>query len=380
MNQTLLSFQPGRMGDLYLKNRLVRSATAESTNTRTGEVTDATIELYRRLAEGGAGLIITGHAAACEKGLASPDMTRIHDNAHINGIRKIARAVHETDPECRVILQLNHPGRQISRESPSEPVAPSSILSNRVKALGYTPPRSLLLEEVETIIDDFVAAITRAQEAEFDGVQLHAAHGWLLSSFLSPQLNVRDDRFGGTPANRARILTEIISGARRSVGDTFPILVKINSDDLLPEGLKPADAAQTAVIIERAGCTAIEVSGGTWEALILSEAELGFKPVPIPEARTEIKTLAQEAYFNKNIPTIRAEVSTPLILVGGIKSRVTVENILAQGLVDFCALCRPLIRQPNLPNLWENGTGKGRATCRSCNDCLYAKPRKCVHP
>jgi 2,4-dienoyl-CoA reductase-like NADH-dependent reductase (Old Yellow Enzyme family) len=370
------AFQPGRIGSLTVKNRLVRSATAETTNTDNGEITDATIALYRGLASGGVGLIITGHTAVHRQGLARADMTRVHDDSLIPGLRRLSRAVHTEDKECRILLQLSHPGRQISEHSPSQPVAPSSVLSDRLRALKYQPPRALTIDEIEELIESFVSAVARAQAAGFDGVQLHAAHGWLLSTFLSPNLNHRHDRFGGSLENNARMLTEIITQSRRQSGD-FPILVKMNSDDLVPEGLKPETASKTARLLEKAGCDGIEISGGNWEAMAMSREELGFAPVPIPEARTGIETEAQEAYFYPNAGLFRRETRLPLILVGGIKSFGRVEKILAEGSVDFCALCRPLIRQPDLPDLWRRRVSR-RSDCRSCNGCLHASPRRCV--
>ena len=360
------AFQAGNIGQLAIKNRLVRSATFEYMGTETGEVNDALVRLYRNLAEGGVGLIITGFASVHPESWAHPQQMRAHDDGYIEGLQRIPDAVHELANGCRIILQLNHTGRQqISPELADWTVAPSAVYDE----LFLRTPRELSPREIEDIIDCFAEAIRRARDARFDGVQLHAAHGWLLSSFLSPRTNKRTDAYGGSTENRVRILDEIFKRARSMVGEAFPILIKLSSEDYLPGGMNLDEGKRVAERVSKIGFSALEISGGMWEAMTRDEKELGWKPVPIPEARVDIKTKDQEAYFWGNAREIRKVVEAPLILVGGLRSLEIVENVLGEGSVDFCSMSRPFIREPDFPNKWLSGKGKGETQCISCNRC-----------
>ena len=372
-----IAFQTGEIGGIKLKNRLVRSATFEAMATDDGKVTNIQVELYRTLAQGGVGLIITGHAAVHLGWSAGRHMTRLSDDSYIPMVRKIARAVHQVGNNCKVVLQLTHFGRQCSIQCLRplvEPVAPSAVYDT----LLQRTPREITSEEIDEIIECFSEAIRRAREAEFDGVQLHAAHGYLLSSFLSPHTNRRKDEYGGSTQKRARIMKEIYDRATVKAGDDFPILVKINTDDFFPGGIDSDEAVRIAEELAEIGYTAIETSGGIWEAITRSEEELGWKPVLLPESRTGIKTKEQEAYFWENAKKIRKRVDIPIILVGGIKSIDKIEEILQEGSVDLCSLARPLIREPDLPNRWLQGTGSETSACKSCNVCIpIDEPLKC---
>ena len=253
------------------------------------------------------------------------------------------------------------------REIPeAEPTAPSSVFDTLLKQT----PRALTLEEIETIIEGFAAAIQRAQDAGFDGVQLHAAHGWLLSSFLSPHTNIREDAYGGSIENRSLIVNEIYSRARKKVGENFSILIKMNTSDFLPDGINIRESVQLAKIFSELGYDAIEASGGMWEAMAQGKETLGWEPFMIPEARVNINTKDKEAYFLEGAKEIKKKIASPVILVGGIRSFGRVEEILEQGIVDFVSMARPLIRQPNLPNLWLSGDSHDSAACISCNACF----------
>jgi 2,4-dienoyl-CoA reductase-like NADH-dependent reductase (Old Yellow Enzyme family) len=232
----------------------------------------------------------------------------------------------------------------------------------------------LSLDEVEEIIDAYAAGIGRAQEAGFDGVQLHAAHGWLLSSFLSPRTNQREDRYGGSTENRTRIVTEIHERARKKVDEGFPILIKFNTTDFLPSGIDTGEALGIAAILAKIGFAALETSGGMWENVTRPREELGFAPVLLPESRTEIRKKDHEAYFLPAATEIKKSVEVPIMLVGGMKSIDRIEEILEAGYVDFVSMSRPLIRQPDLPNLWLSGEGPETAACISCNACLPMDP------
>ncbi len=296
------------------------------------------------------------------------------------------------------MLQLGHPGRQVINQEDAikllpvlpqafltyiqrhpelivppkeashavEPTAPSGIYD---PIFGRTP-RALTVEEIEKIIQSFAEGVGRAQEAGFDGVQLHAAHGYLLSSFLSPRTNQREDRYGGSFENRFRIIKDIYEQARKKVSEHFPILIKINTTDFLPDGMDLAEAIRVGKALSEIGFAAIEASGGMWEAATRSQEELGWLPVILPEARTGIKTRDQEAYFLQGAKALKENTGATIILVGGLRSFGKIEEILTSEAVDFVSISRPLVRQPNLPNLWFSGEGPDKAECISCNACL----------
>jgi 2,4-dienoyl-CoA reductase-like NADH-dependent reductase (Old Yellow Enzyme family) len=297
------------------------------------------------------------------------------------------------------MAQLHHPGRQVMDLSAGLPPMPPALIA-RLQRMQRAPqmpeephgeieptapsaihdpmfqriPRALTIEEIEQIVEAYAEGIRRAEEAGFDGVQLHAAHGWLLSSFLSPHTNRRDDRYGGSAENRTRIVCEIYECARKRVAAGFPILIKINTTDFIPGGTDADEAGEVAAILAETGFAAIETSGGMWEAVTRTRDELGWLPVMIPEARVGIKTPEQEAYFLDGARAVKSRVNAPVILVGGMRSIGRIEEVVESGAADFVSMSRPLIRQPDLPNLWLTGDGPDRAACISCNACLPILP------
>jgi 2,4-dienoyl-CoA reductase-like NADH-dependent reductase (Old Yellow Enzyme family) len=390
-------FTPARIGSLEIKNRLVRSATFEGAATQGGEVSEQLIDLYRNLAKGGVGLIITGITGVYSKALA-PGLVRSDNDNFIAGLRKIPLTVKEAAPDCSVMLQLHHPGRQVISQQDTvkmlsllppaliaylqkhpellvppegtvheiEPTAPSAVYD----ATFDRTPRALTVDEIGEIIEAFAEGIRRAQEAGFDGVQIHAAHGWLLSSFLSPRTNKREDQYGGSTDNRTRIIREIYEQARKKVGDSFPILIKINTTDFLKGGIELDEVIRVGEILCHLGFTAIEASGGMWEACTRTKEELGWVPVVLPESRTGIATYNDEAYFLPGAKALKEKTKATVILVGGMRSFSKIEDVLTAKATDFVSLSRPLIRQPDLPNLWRSGEGEDKAECISCNACL----------
>jgi 2,4-dienoyl-CoA reductase-like NADH-dependent reductase (Old Yellow Enzyme family) len=391
-------FTPARIGQLEIKNRLVRSATYENAATREGEVSDFLVDLYRTLAKGGVGLIITSVASVYSK---APQMhlgMRVDSDSFIPSLKKIPRVIWESAPDSKVMLQLGHPGRQvINREDAAkllpmlpqaylayirrhpelmlppeeaphvvEPTAPSAVYD----ATFDRTPRALTVEEIEEIIESFAEGVRRAQEAGFDGVQLHAAHGYLLSSFLSPRTNQREDQYGGSIENRTRIIKDIYQRARKKVSERFPILIKINTTDFLPAGMDLAEVVQVGRALSEIGFAAIEASGGMWEAVTRKQEELGWPPVILPEARTGIKAQDQEAYFLPGAKALKEKTNATIILVGGLRSFSKIEEVLTSKVADFVSISRPLIRQPDLPSLWRSGEGPDKGECISCNACL----------
>jgi 2,4-dienoyl-CoA reductase-like NADH-dependent reductase (Old Yellow Enzyme family) len=357
-------FSAASIAGLTISNRLVRSATWDPSILTSRQMTDEVLDLYRSLALGGVGAIITGGFPVYRQRFPEEEADRpvyLYPDLRLNGLEQMAQVVHQARSDCKLIAQL---------EVGYLDAAPSSIPT----PFSAQPPRAFSIEEIEQIITCFVDAITDMRAVGFDGVQLHAAHGGLLSRFLSPYTNQRQDDFGGTPAKRAHIVAEIISRARKQVCD-FPILIKMNCTDYLVGGVDIDNFPVLAQEIVQAGVDAIELSGGMWECLFRPEEELGFRPVPAPESHTRIRRPEQQSYF---LPYAeKLDLSVPLILVGGNRDIENLEAILQKGKVDFIALCRPLIREPDLPNRWRAGLGGRLPECISCNSCLYAM---FVHP
>lgn len=365
--ENYMVFSPGRIGRVTMKNRLVRSATCEYKMAENGAVTDTVLDIYRNLAKGGAGMIITGLMAVTQSGKGVSGQACIYEDCFIDEIAKISGAVQMVNNDCLVIAQLCHSGRQLTHENTTaDCVGPTAMSS----PLLVKESRELSIDEIEIIITDFVNAIVRVKQAGFDGVQLHAAHGYLLSSFLSPYTNQRTDRFGGSVKNRVCIIREIVASARKKVG-SFPILIKMNCDDHVMGGISRESFPDLLREIADTGVDAVEISGGIWDCLMRSEDELGFAPVPIPESRTHIDELQKQSYYYSYVKDLNIPVT--LILAGGNRNIEHMESIIREGYVDFLSLSRPLISEPGLPDRWLHCIGSEKAHCVSCNACLLFK-------
>jgi len=278
----------------------------------------------------------------------------------------VPRAIHETGNGCKVALQIGHTGRQLPQTLNRQTVAPSPI---REPFTGRMP-RELKPHEIEVFIERCAAAVMYAQQAGFDAVQIHAAHGWLLSSFLSPHTNHRSDAYGGSLESRAHILVEIIRRAKKRVDADYPVLLKMNACDYVEEGLDLPEALRLGALFAQAGYAALEVSSGMWETITRDPDIIGWKAERIPEARKRIKTVADEAYHRDFAKAFKTQIGgVKTILVGGLKTPALLEEIIAAQDADLVALSRALIREPDLPNRWAAG-GTDRAACISCNKCL----------
>ncbi len=361
-----LVFEPGKIGGMVIKNRLVRSATYERMASEDGSVTDELIKLYKRLALGGVGLIITGYSYVQSSGKCTPNQTGIDKDDLIAGLREITHTIHEYGNGCKVAAQLVHSGRQ--SHILKDTIAPSAILEPVTNKM----PRAMTTAEIEETVEAFAEAVMRAREAGFDAVQIHAAHGYLLSEFLSPYTNKRTDEYGGSTEKRLKIVEDIYKRSVEKAGKDFPIFIKMNVDDFLEGGINLTESKKIAERLSNMGFAAIETSGGMLEVIIRSEEELGWKPGILAESRINISSKDKEAYHLQYAREIKKVVKVPLILVGGIRPFDVIEGVLAEGSADFIALCRPLIRQPNLPNRWLKGTAASTALCISCNGCVWS--------
>ncbi|MHA2162147.1 MAG: NADH:flavin oxidoreductase [Candidatus Thorarchaeota archaeon] len=365
-------FSKGRIAQLSLPNRLVRSATWDPSILKSRQMTSEVLSLYKELALGGVGLIISGGFPVFNQRDADSESSNWisrYDELRVKGIERMAEIVHSSETECSIIAQIENGNLNAMPSEITSPVSKRKF-------------RSLTVEEIGDIVDCFVEAIVDMMKAGFDGVQLHAAHGGLLSRFLSPYTNHRDDAYGGSMTKRARIIRDIVSKARQLVHN-FPILIKMNCTDYLIGGTDIDNFPNLASEIEQTGIDAIEVSGGMWDCLLRSEQELGFRPVPAPESHTRLGNPKKQSYFLKFVEKLNLNI--PVILVGGNRNIERLEGIISRGKVDFIALSRPLIREPGLPNRWLEGRGSGGTECISCNSCIYSMHHhsdrlvNCVH-
>lgn len=318
---------------LVLSNRIAKAAMTENLADADNQPTARLERLYRRWASGGAGLLVTGNLMVDRRYLERS--RNVVADALVDPARLASYAA--SAGEVPLLAQLNHPGRQTNRFMARRPVAPSR--GPAVAMLGaFARPRALHDDEVDAVVDRFVAAAVRCRDAGFDGVQVHAAHGYLLAQFLSPATNRRADRWGGDVGRRARALLEVVRRTRAATGDGFTLSVKLNSSDFRRGGLAEDDAAEVARLLDAEGIDLLEVSGGTYE----SGALLGLADGQAPTGAD------REAYFAGFAARIAGDVEVPVMLTGGLRTRGAMERLLASGVVDVVGLARPLAMDPDL--------------------------------
>ena len=361
-------FEPGRIGPITVKNRFVRAATSETMSQPSGAITDAYRTLYRDLARGGAGLILTGHMFVHPRGRYFHRQAGIHSDSLVPSLRQFTSMIH--DEGGTIFAELGHAGSQC-RDPDVTPMAPSPV-ENFVSARA---PASATEAEIEEAIASFGQGARRAREAGFDGVHIHAGHGYLISEFNSPHGNRRDDDWGGDAARRSRFVLAVYGAVREAVGPDFPVTVKLGmADSMEAGGLQLEESLDRAAALEDAGVDAIEVSVGIMHLLTKSAGE--FVGVTAKRAFQDLVAhrlfypAAPEAYF---LPAARAAKQrlkrVPVILVGGIRTTDTMGRILAEGAADYISMARPFIREPDLPNRIIAGK-RGLVDCVSCNVCM----------
>ncbi len=347
------------MGRVIIPNRFVRSATHDFMAEEDGSVTDRQVALFRQLAEGEVGLIITGHAFVNPAGKASPRQIGVHEDRMVDGLTLIAQAVRRFP--SRIFLQIAHAGRQTKEKyCGCIPLAPSAIYEPTLKVM----PKEMTAAEIHGAIDDFIQAGRRAKRAGFDGVQLHIAHGYLLSSFISPYTNRREDEWGGLLEKRAHIVSEIVRGIKDITGKDYPVIIKLNSSDFLPQGLRLEESIAIARILEADGIDGIEVSGGT------SEAGKG-------SMWQGLRREDEEGYFVDAASQFRKAVHVPVFGLGGNRTFKVMEAMVKEGKVDLISMSRPFIREPFLVRKFRAGEIK-KSECISCNKCLNPRGIRCA--
>lgn len=320
-----------------LPNRIAKAAMNEQLADDQNSPTKEIIRLYKRWALGGAGLMITGNVMIARTALVLPRDVVIEDERDLPllqewAVASIAQGGH-------IWMQINHPGRQSPIYLSPQPVAPSSI-PLQLSEKEFAQPRALTEAEIKHLIECHICTAKIAKKAGFTGVQIHAAHGYLINQFLSPLSNQRHDDWGGTPEKRMRFLLEVYQGIRNSLGQDFPISVKLNSADFQRGGFTEEESINVVQVLEQVGVDLIEISGGTYEKL----AMMGQTDIAQKES-----TRQREAYFLEYVRKVRSSISLPIMLTGGFRSADAMTQAIEEGSVDVIGLARPLAIAPNLP-------------------------------
>lgn len=376
-----LLLTPGKIGNLELKNRIVRAPVYEALAETDGSVNDALINFYTRLAKGGAGLICTGYMFAAATGRAQIRQVGIHSDEMLPGLKKLADAVHNEG--AKIAFEISHAGRQTEKHLIGRnPFAPSGI---RRDPSFFIKPDEMTGKDVDEIVEAFIKAAERAVAAGSDLIYLHAGGGDLLNQFLSPFFNVRKDKWGGSAENRFRILHEIITGIKRRVSDEIPMLVKMNSQDLPPKtGITTEIAAGYVTMLNKLGVDALELTTGVkfYNHMLCWRGDVPVKEIvqALPWWKKTVGWVLMknlqgkhdlvEGWILDDLQKIKhAAGGMKLFIVGGLRKTAHMEEILETGDADFISLARPLIRQPSFPKQVMEGKAK-EVTCISCNRCI----------
>ncbi len=383
-------FSPARIGTLEVKNRMIRTASHEGLADARGTPTEAQFQFYKGFVDGGIGLVITGYAGIQQNGKSAlHHMTMIDADELVPAHRAMVDRLHSLGG--RIVLQIAHCGRQTSSKDTGAPyiVAPS--------ALRYTfyaeKPHAVTESEIYEVIANFARASRRAKEAGYDGVEIHAAHGYLLSTFLSRGANRRRDQWGGSLENRFRIVALTLRAVRDAVGANYPVLIKLNSYESLSNGIRPQECVEIAKLVDATGCCdAIEISAGT-NANVFYMARGGFPTQAIlkyyrpfcqlpgslrwltrmlaPSAAKLFVPKFTQGYNLETAAAVKRSVSLPVITVGGMRTKAFMEQAISEDKTDFISMARPLLLEPDLANKFQAGLSD-TSHCDNCNICLVA--------
>ncbi|PVZ71941.1 NADH:flavin oxidoreductase/NADH oxidase family protein [Pelagibaculum spongiae] len=339
MNQAITLATPLKLANgAEINNRFFKSAMSEQLGDKNHNPRSGLADVYRRWAEGGVGLNITGNIMIDRTALGEPKNVVLDQKSDLSTFKKWTSAA--TANGSHLWAQLNHPGKQIPSFLTPEPVAPSAIPLTGGLEKVFNTPRALLDSEVESVIQSFATSAALAKEAGFTGVQIHGAHGYLVSQFLSSRHNQRDDRWGGAMENRMRFVLEVYKAMRAKVGEDFPIGIKLNSADFMKGGFTEEESMQVVKALSEAGINLIEISGGTYE----NPSMMGSK-----KNKPKASTVQREAYFLEYAEKVRKLVKTPLVVTGGFRSSQAMTDAIQSGATDMVGIARPLTLIPDLP-------------------------------
>lgn len=319
-----------------LPNRLAKSAMSEALALPDGRVSPQLIRLYGRWASSRLGLMITGNVMIDRRALGEPGNVVVEDERDLSQLRDWAQA--GTAYDTPLWMQINHPGKQAIRGLNAENVAPSAVPFRTDMARLFPTPRALTGGEIDNLIERYANTARIAKKAGFSGVQIHGAHGYLVSQFLSPHHNRRTDKWGGSPENRRRFVLAVYGAMRRVVGADFPIGIKLNSADFQRGGFSEDESLDTVLALAEAGIDLIEISGGTYEA---PEMMLG---------NAKASTLQREAYFLEFATQVRKQTAVPLMVTGGFRTAAGMNAALKDGSLDLVGLARLLAIEPDVPH------------------------------
>lgn len=348
-------FSPKKIGNVEIQNRIVRSATELAAADDAGHVTDEYIEIYKKLAEGGIGLIITEVTAIDEEGKIQRTRQKcLFDDSFIAGNKKLCDVVHEY-ADVKIAPQLNHAGRQ----GPNS-VAPHPYTYKIPMLKKEKPCRPMSAKDIQQLIKDFGSAARRAYESGYDMVQLNGGHGWLLNNFQSAYINQRTDEYGGSTEARTKILVDIYNEIIDQTSRDFPVCIKMNGQDFVEGGIDLDEAETITKILVDTGYAAIEPSGGGG-VTIFQDPSYPFVVIKSPD---------QENYFLETVKRLKPVMKdVPVMLMGGVRNPEIAEKLLQDGTIDFISMSRPFIYEPGLANRWKSGD-TSPALCTSCNKCL----------
>lgn len=357
-------FEPVKINSLELKNRIIRSATWMKSAEEDGSLNEQTLKIYEDLAKGGTGLIVTGYSYILQEEKPNPNMLGIYSDHLIEGHKKLTSIVHKHN--AKVALQIVYGGSASAHPNAKEMtfIGPSAVENVMT---GITPKEGTHYD-FKRITKAYGDAAYRAKLAGYDAVQFHAAHGYFLSMILTPYLNRRTDEYGGDIHGRARLLYEIVQEVRNRVGADFPVMIKINYDDLLNEGegITFEEAQQVCQRLDEIGIDLIELSAGN----------LSVKP-DLDLVRTKLNSLDSQSYYRDAAYKISGQVKAAVSFVGGNRTPELMEQILNESDVQFISLSRPFITEPDLVNKWKEDKSY-KARCISCNHCWDTTPVSCI--
>lgn len=318
---------------ISIPNRIAKSGTSEQLADRFGTPTTDLQQLYAVWARGGTGLLITGNVMIDHRAFVEPRNVVLENDQHLQSHRLWVKAVHASGG--KIIMQINHPGRVAVLPLLKRPVGPSAVGLDLPAMNIIRIPRAMTETEILEQIQRFAKTAKLAVQAGFDGVQVHAAHGYLISQFLSPLANKRQDQWGGSAKNRQRILIETVKAVRVAIGQDKILSVKLNSADFQRGGLTQEESLEIALALEAEGIDLLEISGGNYE----SPAQLGYAP----ERQTE-----RDAYFIHYAKALRQKSKLSLMLTGGIRQNSTMEELISENIVDLIGMARPFAMQPDI--------------------------------
>ncbi len=321
-----------------LPNRIAKAAMSEQLGDRANRPTQRLDRLYERWGRGGAGLVITGNVMIDRRHVGEPANVVVEDGRDLPALRRWAAAGRAGG--AALWVQVNHPGRQALRIAGSHPVGPSAVAP---KLPGAVTPRALTGSEIEEIVGRYATTAAVVRDAGFSGVQLHGAHGYLISQFLSPRANVRDDEWGGDALRRQRFVLEVVRAVRAAVGDDFPLGIKLNSADFQRGGFSEEESVEVVAALAAAGIDLVEISGGTYESPAMMGGSDGDGAQP-----QRASTAAREAYFLDYAERVRERVpGLPLMVTGGFRSLDAMAAAIASGACDVVGIGRPLALHPD---------------------------------